>query len=278
MVLFLYSDKNCEHQAISCITSLTNKITDDVKIVYYTIGFESFFEFKNLHKVKIEYKPQYPTFHYYKAELSLLTMRLFPNEYYMFSDTDILYSRKFSFESMKSNLSYPLASFGPHEYPYMWQMIGDSMVVYNESKLMQYFNVSNRTQRYVWSCIYTFSEQATDFFEEYTSMCNNKYLLNKRNDYYPMHDETSFNICLWKRGATKNLGFAFLNTHLYDSVKKVEENVIKDQRLGVNIDDQGNDWEYVYDSESIIGYHGFKEKEDMVKTVNYLLTTPTNYQ
>ena len=50
MVLFLYSDKKYEHQAISCIKSLTHKITDDVKIVYYTVGFDSDFNFKNLYK------------------------------------------------------------------------------------------------------------------------------------------------------------------------------------------------------------------------------------
>lgn len=271
MVLFLYSDKNCEHQAISCLKSIERKVTDDVKIVYYTIGFTSFFTMKNLHTIKIDYKPQYPTFHYYKAELSLLTMALFPNEYYMFSDTDILYSRKFSFENMKSNLSYPLASFGPHEYPFLWELVGDATVVYDEAKLMKYFNVQNRSQRYVWSCIYTFSEQSKDFFEEYTSMCNNKYLLDRRKEYYPMHDETSFNVCLWKRNANNNLGFAFLNTHIYESVRNVEESAIKDKYLGTNIDSRGNDWEYINDSEKIIGYHGFKEKESTEKTLQYLL-------
>jgi hypothetical protein len=272
MVLFLYGNKDVDHQAISCIKSLSNKITDDVKIVYYTIGFETDFSLKNLTPIKIDYKPQYPTFHYYKAELSLLTMRLFPNEYYMFSDTDILYSRRFSFDNMKSNLSYPLASFGPHEYPYLWEKRGDATIIYDESKLMEYFNVKERSQRYVWSCIYSFSEESTDFFEEYTSMCNNRYLLNRRKDYYPMHDETSFNVCLWKRNADKNLGYSFLNTHLLDSVKKVEENDIKQQRLGTNLDSQGNDWEYIHDSKSIIGYHGFKEKKDIEDTLKYLLS------
>jgi hypothetical protein len=271
MILFLYSDKNCEHQAISCIKSLTNKLTDDVKIVYYTIGFKSNFTFKNLTCLQVAIKPEYPTFHYYKAELSLLTMKLFPNEYYMFSDTDVLYSRKFSFENMKSDLDYPLASYGPHEYPFLWEIIDDETIIYDEKKLMDYFNVSNRTQRYVWSCIYTFSEKAKDFFKEYESMCRNKYLLAKRDVYYPMHDETSFNVCLWKRNATANLGYAFLNTHIFESVKKVEESNVKNTYLGTNVDALGNDWEYINDSQNIIGYHGFKEKESTEKALNYLL-------
>lgn len=271
MVLFLYSDKNCEHQAISCIKSLTHKITQDVKIVYYTIGFKTNFNFKNLVSIQVAYKPQYPSFHYYKAELSLLTMKLFPDTHYMFSDTDILYSKRFSFDLIKSDEPYPLASFGPHEYPYLWEKKEEETIIFDEVKLMEYFNVKERSQRYVWSCIYTFGNKSTDFFEEYTSMCNNKYLLDRRIEYYPMHDETSFNICLWKRNANKNLGYAFLNTHIFNSVKKTEENNIYDARLGTNVDSEGNDWEYVNNSKDIIAYHGFKNKEDIDKTLNYLL-------
>jgi hypothetical protein len=271
MVFFLYSNKAYEHQAIACIKSLSDKITDDVKIIYYTIDFESNFEFTNLIKVKIPLKPHYPAFQYYKAELSLLTMDMFPDEYYMFSDTDVLYSRKFSFDNLKHNLIYPKASFGPHEYPFMWEMNNGERVILDETRLMKYLNVPQRSQRYVWSCVYTFNSNCRDFFEEYNSLCNYKYLLDKRWYYYPMHDETPFNVCLWKRNATENLGYAFLNTHSPTAVKLVEENIIKDQNLNTNIDSMGNDWEYIYDSEQIIAYHGFKEKEGIDKALNYLL-------
>lgn len=274
MVFFLYSNKAYEHQAISCIKSLYSKATDDVKIVYYTIDFDSDFELDKLYKIKIPLKPQYPSFHYYKAELSILTMDLFPNDYYMFSDTDILYSRKFNFNHMKHNLPYPKASYGPHEYPYMWELAadGETRIILDETKLMKYLNVQQRSQRYVWSCVYTFNPQCRDFFEEYMSLCNYKYFLDRRCQYYPMHDETPFNICLWKRNATENLGFAFLNTHILNSVKLVEENVIKNKHLNTNVDELGNDWEYIHDSEQIIAYHGFKDKDDMTKTLNYLLS------
>ena len=271
MVFFLYSNKAYEHQAIACIKSLSNKIADDVKIVYYTIDFRSDFEFTNLVKIKIPLKPQYPTFHYYKAELSLLTMDLFPNEYYMFSDTDILYSKRFSFDDLKHNLSYPKASFGPHEYPFMWELDSKGeRVILDETRLMKYLNVNQRSQRYVWSCVYTFNSNCRDFFEEYSSLCNYTYLLDKRWYYYPMHDETPFNVCLWKRNATENLGYAFLNTHSFDSIKLTEENIIKNQNFNSNIDELGNDWEYVHDSEQIIGYHGVKDQEIINITLNYL--------
>lgn len=271
MVLFLYSDKNCEHQAINCIKSLSNKITDDIKLVYYTIGFDSYFEFKNLTKIKLSIKPEYPRFHYYKAELSLLTISMFPDEHYIFTDTDVLFSNNFEFEKVKHNYNYPLASYGPHEYPFMWEKIRDNKIIFDEVKLMNYFNVPQRSQRYVWSCFFSFNPNCKDFFEEYTSMCRNRYLLDKQKDYFPYADETPFNICLWKRNAVKNLGFAFVNTHKLDTVKLVEELKPDSVYMQNSVDSYGADWEYIDKSSSVLFYHGFKENEEMEKTVQYLI-------
>ena len=154
----------------------------------------------------------------------------------------------------------------------MWELDNNGeKVVLDETRLMKYLNVPQRTQRYVWSCMYTFNSNCRDFFEEYTSLCKYKYLLDKRWYYYPMHDETPFNVCLWKRNATENLGFAFLNTHLPNSVRLTEKNIIKDQSLTNHLDETGISWEYINDSEQIIAYHGFKEKEAIDETLNYLL-------
>lgn len=271
MVFFLYSDKNCEHQAIACIKSLTGKVTEDVKLVYYTIGFKTDFSFKNLTTIQMAYKPEYPRFHFYKAELSLMTMKIFPDEHYIFSDTDILYSRKFNFDLVKHNLAYPLASYGPHEYPYMWYEINGETIIRDETVLMKYHNVPQRSQRYVWSCFYSFNPSCTDFFEEYTSMCRNQYLLKEHPIYFPYADETPFNICLWKRNATQNLEHAFVNTHKLSTVKRVEEESIGRIHMGNNLDAFGADWEYVHDPSKVLLYHGFKDKEEMNESLDYLI-------
>lgn len=271
MILFLYTNKVCEHQAISCIRSMESKITDDMKIVYFTIGFVSDFTAKNLIKIPIPER-NYPSFHYYKAELSLELMDMFPEENdFIFTDTDILFSRRVDFKKLLHSHPYPLATFGPHEQPYIWERIGDEMIIYDEKKLMGYLNVPYRTVNYQWSCFYVFNRSCYDFFEEYTSLCKNQYLINRRKHYYPFHDETPFNVCLWKRNATESLGFVFVNTHLLNTVKMVEENDIKDRRMGSNLDDLGADWEYIHDSNKIILYHGFKDKENTQVVLNYLL-------
>lgn len=271
MVLFLYSDKNCEHQAIACIRSLTNTAPDDLKIVYYTVGFKSDFNFKNLHKIEYPLRPEYPRFHFYKAELALVTMNIFPDEYYFFTDTDVIFSKRIDFNKLKHNLEYPLASFGPHDYPFIFEQYGNNTTIYDETKLMKYLNVPARTQRYCWSCFFSFNPNCKDFLEEYTSICKNKYLLDRQKFYFPYADETAFNVCLWKRNATQNLGFVFVNTALLDVVKNVEENDIKETHNNRILDHLGADWEYIHDSNFVILYHGFKEKESMDTAVEYII-------
>lgn len=277
MIIFLYSDKNCENQARACIRSLTHKMTDDLKIVYYTIGFKSDFEFPNLYKFEYPLKAEYPRFHFYKAELSLVTMDMFPDEHYAFTDTDVLFSRRFDPEKIKHSLSYPMGSYGPHEYPFIWSSSHTSTgqeirTIYDETKLMVYFNVPHRTQRYVWSCFYSFNPHCRDFFEEYVSICKNQYLQKYPTDYFPYADETAFNICLWKRNATKNLGFAFVNTHLPSTVKMVEETNGFIGNVGNVTDELGADWEYVENTQDVILYHGFKEENNTLPALEYLLT------
>lgn len=272
MTVILYSDKKCEHQAIFCIKSFESKITNDITILYFTVGFESDFECKNLRKHYIDYL-SYPTFHYYKAELSLLAMKLLPHEEnFLFTDTDVLFSKRLDFEKLKTDFSSPLGVFGPHEYPFIYEIINGNYTQYDEKKLMEYFNVRNRSMMYQWSCFYIFNRNCLDFFEEYTSICKNKYLLDRRKIYFPFHDETAFNICLWKRNVTNSLGYIFVNTHTLETVKMVEENSIHNKKLGKNLDALGGDWEYVHNSSDIIFYHGFKDKDSTEEVLNYLIS------
>lgn len=234
-------------------------ITDDIKIVYFNIGFFSTFESKNLIKIPIEEK-NHILFHFYKAELSLKIMEMFPDETdFIFTDTDVLFSKRIDFKTLVHTHPYPLGVFGPHEYPFFWEATDTTQIIFDETKLMEYYNVSKRSVRYQWSCFYVYNRECIDFLDEYTSMCNNQYLLKYRKTYLPFHDETPFNICLWKRNAQHSLGFAMVNTHNPETVKLVEEKHIQDTRTGNNFDELGADWEYIHDSNQVLMYHGFKD-------------------
>lgn len=270
MVFFLYSDINYEYQAENCIKTLQKRISNTDTIVYFTVGFDSQLELNNVNKVRVDKNITYPSFNFYKPELCLKVMNMFPNEDYVFTDTDVLFSKRLNPCILKHSESYPLASFGPHEYLYAWETFGDQVIEYSEWDLMQYMNVPERTQRYVFSCLFSFNENSRDFIEEWYSVCSNKYLLDRRKKFFPFTDETSFNVCLWKRNATKNLGYAFLNTHLLSTIKSIEDGINSGNFIGDVYDSCGLNWEKVEDTEKVFFYHGIKDKDEMREASLYL--------
>lgn len=272
MIIIIFSDKNCEYQAISSLRSLERKITDNIKILYYTIGFDSEYSCKNLYKIKIDLNSNYPCYNYYKPELCLKSLEMFPNEeYFIYADTDILYSKRLNFEALKHTDEYPLASYGPHEYPFIYRTVDNNCIIYNETELMKYVGVENRTMRYVFSCFFSFNKKCVDFLKEWLYFCNNKDLLTQEDIYFPFKDETSFNVCLWKKNAKNNLGFSFLNTHQHEIVNLVENDDHILDKYGTNIDQAGVNWEYIQNSKNIIFYHGFKTIEHIQPTLDILL-------
>jgi hypothetical protein len=273
MIIFLYSDKNYEQLAINCIKSFENKITDDIKVVYYTVDFDTEFKCKNLYPTRIG-KLNYPSIVYYKPELSLNTINNFPEEdFFLFIDADILFSKRLDFKKLEHNCSYPLGSFGPFEYPYKWSNYGGIEIIYDETNLMNYFNVDARSIGYQGTAFYGFNRACIDFLEEWQSICKNEYLTSKDWRYLPYNEETAFNICLWKRGATESYGYIYVNTILLNVIRSTEEsNDISNTRTQIVLDSKGNDWTYINDSSTVIFYHGFKEIENMTECLNYLLS------
>lgn len=276
MILFLYSDINYEHQAKACIKSLTGKITDDVKIVYFTIGFDSDFKFKNLQTVKLDFKP-YVNFAFYKPEICFLVMQMFPNENYLYTDTDILFSSNFDFKKFNFNEPFPMGSYGPHEYPFFWEEKDGERIIFDEQKLMQYFNAPPRTMNYIQTCFFVFNENCKDFIDEWMSMCQNKYLMKDWRHYFPFSDETAFNVCLWKRNAKNSLGYIFINTTRLKVVQQIEEQKITGvfaferptSNIGMKQYDDGP--EIVEDPNKVLFYHGIKEKNETEEILEYLL-------
>jgi len=269
MTIILFSDKNFEEQAKLTIASIKNKINDDIRIVYYTIGFKSDFKSKNVTTHYIENDDRYPLYNFYKIDLCLKTMELYHDDYYFFTDVDVIFSKKVDFNKLKFNYDYPMASYGPVEFPITYRVENGETQIFNEEPLMRHCGVKNRTMRYVWSCIFAFNNSCKNFFEEVIHLFENQDLIKNHRVYFPYSDETAFNVCLWKRGVTNNLGHAFLNTHDVNALIKTEENDLVDYGFGC-LDVNGHDWQFVHDSKKILAYHGFKDPKDMRLAADYV--------
>ena len=268
--IVFYSDRNYEYQAKSLILSILAH-SPGLKMYYYTIGFSSSLEFEGLFKIEIpidEAKPKgYRTFEFYKPSILIEHLNRFGGKA-LFLDTDIIVGRRFDIRRFDHVQDYPLLSTGNWTYPFAYE----GTKIRDERPLMQYFNVAERSMKYVYSNIISFSESCMDFLVEWKSICDNQYLLSKRRKFFPFPDETAINIVLWKRGAVRSLGCVYLNTTMFEPFEYVEENdgVIGDP--GNNYGIMGSDLLRCENSSDIMLYHGIKDSHVLDRVIDYIYT------
>jgi len=272
MVIVLYSDAKYEYQVKFCIDSLQNN-SADLKILYFTLNFDSSINANNIKKVRIDTHNKFPCFNFYKTELCIKAMEIFPEEEnFIYSDSDVIFSSRFNPRDIVCDTDYPLASFGPHELPFTWEQdpTSNKKTEFNHYALMEYFGIQKESQRYVWSCFYSYNRRCLNFFTELLEIYNNAELMRNKKYYFPFNDETPFNICLWKYSAKKNLGFAFVNTHLLSTVVEVEGKKSQKKLVGSVRDAYGYAWEYIHDPDKVIFYHGCKDEKSIAEIVDYI--------
>jgi autotransporter strand-loop-strand O-heptosyltransferase len=267
--VMFYSDKNYEYQAKSLIESILINMEDDVTMFYYTIGFESEIEHSRLVKVPIDVdvnKPTgYRTFEFYKPNIILEHLDRFGGKA-LFLDTDIVVGKRFDMSYFENGYDYPLLPNGNWSYPFAFE----GSIKYDESALMKYFGVSERSMEYVYSNIISFSEKCRDFIMEWKSICDNQYLLSKRKVYFPFPDETAINVVLWKRNSKRNLGRIYLNTLEFEPFEYVEENEGIKGDPTINHGIMGSDLLRCDNSSNIMLYHGIKDEAVLDRVIGYM--------
>lgn len=267
MHFVLYSDKNYEFMVDSFIKS-TIYAKLELPILYYTIGFESSLEYPNLTKVYFEPIPDKINLNYYKPNILKDSLKYVDTACFM--DSDIVVSKRFSREIFENkDLDYPLSCLGPEQYPYVFWTNGETSISYDDTNLRDYFNIGNRTMGYLWSCQISYNKNCEDFIDEWLSICDNKYLLNKGKilgdkEYFPFSDETAFNVTLWKRNINHHLGYRFLNTGKFETFEMVESSNDIQNRYFDNL------YGLVEDSNLISFYHGFKDTEELNKVLDWM--------
>ena len=135
------------------------------------------------------------------------------------------------------------------------------------SKLMKYYNISAPTNNYVYSCCISFSKKCDNFIREWKSITEDQYLNSFDREYYPIAEETSMNVTLWKNKVDKNYGRIFVNTLFSNVVEHVEETA---GIINTNI--LGNPLQKCENSDTVQFYHGMIDAEEIDKTINYFKT------
>jgi hypothetical protein len=132
------------------------------------------------------------------------------------------------------------------------------------SKLMRYYGVTKPSMGYVYSCCISFNQKCERFIREWKSITENEYLNSFDREYYPIAEETSINVCLWKNRVKSNYGRIFVNTLFSEVVEYVEKSEnIKNQ----NIFD--NPLQKCDDSERVQFYHGIIDSSETDKIIKY---------
>lgn len=255
MRIIVYSDSNYEYQVKNLLSSLEYS-GSDLEVIYYTIGFRSSVNNPRVHRVYMKHRPELPKFEFYKPSICLHAIDSC-DENFLYVDTDILFSKRFSTFEYHFGETHPVACEGPLEYPYTWEGTPDNHEIFNERKLMDYFGVEKRSMNYITACFFSFNSESRDFIEEWQSIAENPYLLKSHRSVFPFTDETALNVLFWKRGISLNYGRKFVNTHEFSTFKICEENDEVNQFL---ID--GNMYEQAEKSSQVYFYHGTKVHEE----------------
>lgn len=116
MNIVFFSDLNYEYQIRALIRSIDLHKIPDLKLIYYTVGFDSNLEREDLVKRRIELDPLKPRFEFYKPAIIYEVATQFSG-HSIFLDSDIIVGRRFNVESLRNDFNFPMMSIGNWDTP-----------------------------------------------------------------------------------------------------------------------------------------------------------------
>ena len=119
MNIVFFSDRNYEYQIRALIKSLDLRNLQGVKLIYYTVGFDSEMERSDLIKKRIEIDPAKKRFEFYKPGIMLDVSRNFSG-HSIFLDSDIIIGRRFNLDLIRNDRTIPMASIGNWDRPFLY--------------------------------------------------------------------------------------------------------------------------------------------------------------
>lgn len=277
MNFVIYSNKEYEKYTEAFLLSRRYSNNDDIRVLYYTIDFDSSLDYPNLEKIRWNINPKYPKLNYYKPEIIIDALSRYDNVCYM--DTDILLGKRFNVNSIiNESFVHPICCRGPLEYVWKWKVIDGETVRMEIENLMKYLNITERTSGYMWTSMISCNKSNLDFLNEWKQLIEDEQLMNDEDFYFPFQDETAFNALFWKNNYNHTFDLIFFNTGKYESFLKVEteESFSKDVREYHELYTKNNDiYETCNNSSKVQFYHGVKEWREIEKILSFM---KTNYK
>jgi hypothetical protein len=114
------SDAKYEYQIEALLRSINHVCQTSVRLVYYTVGFESSITYPNLTKVPWPLDARKTRFEFHKPGILLDALRRFAG-HFLYLDSDVLVSSRFSPRLFVHDLEYPLLAPGNWDSPFAYE-------------------------------------------------------------------------------------------------------------------------------------------------------------
>jgi hypothetical protein len=204
-----YSDKNYMKNT-DILLSLLNKFSK-VKLLFFTLDFEYENNYENVIPIYYNLNGKgIPEIKFLKAELCQKALEYDNDANFCFLDADIIPTRNCDsiFDNISSITNYPLVTRHAYDWISIGIYINDILVnddglqidKNHESNLLNYIGSSfdKRSVYYKQTCALIFNNKCEDLINQWTDLCNNKFIFDNKNKFAPVHEESILNALLWK--------------------------------------------------------------------------------
>ena len=200
-----YSDKNYMKNT-DILLSLLSKLSN-IKLIFFTLDFEYDNKYENVIPIYYNLNGKgIPEIKFLKAELCGKALEYDKDANFCFLDADIIPTRNCDsvFDNVYRITEYPLVTRHAHDWVRAAGIDvdnGDSPPGFlYESNLLSYIDsdISKRSLIYKQTCVVLFNYNCVDVINQWIVLCNDNFIVENKNKYAPVHEESVLNALLWK--------------------------------------------------------------------------------
>lgn len=275
--IVLYCDEGYHELALNTIESF-DRVNDTFTFYYYTVDFTPKISNPNVKVIPITKPLGLPNIMLMKPLVISKVLDLVDDLVYV--DCDLIASKHFNYDDFIGKVTNvphsPLLHDTEWQYPIYYWYDGDMRHEYNESFLMEFLGVKNRTQKWATACMMGVTKNCKKFIDEWVKICFTKELWypedtheslkQKSRKYFHIGDEGPYNVLLWKNNVKCNYTKGIvLEPKEISTILKIENNKVVNQKLEPN-----NPMTECIDSDMVYAYHQIKDLSFRQEVLNKL--------